>query len=62
MYYDEEWFEERRNRYELVVTRSGLWSVHDKENHTYTWGMTLDEARHYLRREGIDISQVPIID
>lgn len=53
--------EEQRTRYELVPTRTtGLWSVHDKEAHTYTWGMTLDEATHYLRRQGIDIKEVTV--
>ena len=56
----EDYLEEQRTRYELVPTRTGLWSVHDKEAHTYTWGMTLDEATHYLRRQGIDIKEVPV--
>ena len=57
----EDYLEEQQNRYELVPTRTtGLWSVHDKEAHTYTWGMTLDEATHYLRRQCIDIKEVTV--
>ena len=52
--------EEQRTRYELVPTRTGLWSVHDKKEHSYTWGMTLDEALQFLKRRGIDINNVPI--
>ena len=56
----EDYLEEQHTRYELVPTRTGLWSVHDKEAHTYTWGMTLDEATHYLHRQGINIKEVPV--
>lgn len=56
----EDYFEEQKNRYELVPNRCGLWSVHDTVEHTYTLGMTLDEARHYLYRLGIDIKDVAI--
>lgn len=56
----EDYFEQQQHRYELVPTRTGLWSVHDREEHTYTWGMTLDEATHYLRRQGIDIKEVTV--
>ena len=53
--------EEQRTRYELVPTRTtGLWSVHDKKECTYTWGMTMDEATHYLHRQGINIKEVPV--
>ena len=53
--------EEQRTRYELVPTRTtGLWSVHDKKECTYTWGMTMDEATHYLRQQGINIKDVPV--
>ena len=52
--------EEQRTRYELVPTRTGMWSIHDKVEHTYTWGMTLDEATHYLHRQGININEVPV--
>ena len=53
--------EEQRTRYELVPTRTtGLWSVHDKEAHTYTWGMTMDEALHYLRQQGVNPNDVPV--
>ena len=56
----EDYIESQRTRYELVVIRSGLWSVHDREEHTYTWGMTLDEARQYLRRQNVDIKDVSV--
>ena len=57
----EDYQEEQRTRYELVPTRTtGLWSVHDKVEHTYTWGMTMDEATHYLRRQGINIKDVTV--
>ena len=55
--------EEQRTRYELVPTRTtGLWSVHDKEAHTYTWGMTMDEALHYLRQQGVNPTDVTILN
>lgn len=55
--------EEQRTRYELVPTRTtGLWSVHDKEAHTYTWGMTMDEATHDLRRQGVNPNDVTILN
>ena len=60
MFCFEDYMEEQRTRYELVPTRTGLWSVHDKKEHSYTWGMTLDEATHYLRRQGIDIKEVTV--
>ena len=56
----EDYLEEQRTRYELVPTRTGLWSIHDKVEHTYTLGMTLDEVMQYLKRRGIDINNVPI--
>lgn len=56
----EDYFEQQHHRYELVPICTGLWSVHDREEHTYTWGMTLDEATHYLRRQGIDIKEVTV--
>ena len=56
----EDYLEELRTRYELVPTRTGLWSIHDKVEHTYTLGMTLDEVMQYLKRRGIDINNVPI--
>ena len=56
----EDYLEQQQNRYELVTTRTGMWSIHDREEHTYTYGMTLDEATHYLRRQGIDIKEVPV--
>ena len=54
--------EEQRTRYELVPTRTGLWSVHDKEARTYTWGMTMDEATHYLRQQGVNPNDVTILN
>ena len=54
--------EEQRTRYELVPTRTGLWSVHDKEAHTYAWGMTMDEATHYLRQQGVNPTDVTILN
>lgn len=59
----EDYMEEQRTRYELVPTRTtGLWSVHDKEAHTYTWGMTMDEALHYLRQQGVNPTDVTILN
>ena len=60
MFCFEDYMEEQRTRYELVPTRTGLWSVHDKKECTYTWGMTLDEATHYLHRQGINIKDIQI--
>lgn len=55
--------EEQRTRYELVPTRTtGLWSVHDKKEHSYTWGMTMDEATHYLRQQGVNPTDVTILN
>ena len=54
--------EEQRTRYELVPTRTGLRSVHDKEAHTYTWGMTMDEALLYLRQQGVNPTDVTILN
>ena len=55
--------EEQRTRYELVPTRStGLWSIHDKKEHSYTWGMTMDEALHYLRQQGVNPNDVTILN
>ena len=56
----EEYIEEQQHRYELVTNRSGLWSIHDKKEHSYTLGMTLDEALQFLKLHGIDINNVPI--
>ena len=56
----EDFLEQQQQRYELVPTRTGLWSIHDREEHTYTWGMTLDEATHYLRLQGIEIKKVTV--
>lgn len=59
----EDYFEQQQHRYELVPTRTtGLWSVHDKEAHTYTWGMTMDEATHYLRQQGVNPNDVTILN
>lgn len=58
----EDYFEQQQHRYELVPTRTGLWSVHDKEAHTYTWGMTMDEATHYLRQQGVNPTDVTILN
>ena len=62
MFCFEDYMEEQRTRYELVPTRTGLWSVHDKEARTYTWGMTMDEATHYLRQEGVNPTDVTILN
>ena len=56
----EEYKEEQQRRYEIVTNRFGMWSIHDKVEHTYTLGMTLDEVMQYLKRRGIDINNVPI--
>lgn len=59
----EDYMEEQRTRYELVPTRTtGLWSVHDKKECTYTWGMTMDEATHYLRQQGVNPNDVTILN
>ena len=63
MFCFEEYMEEQRTRYELVPTRTtGLWSVHDKKEHSYTWGMTMDEALHYLRQQGVNPTDVTILN
>ena len=63
MFCFEEYMEEQRTRYELVPTRTtGLWSVHDKKEHSYTWGMTMDEALHYLRQQGVNPNDVTILN
>ena len=62
MWFYEDYLEQQQNRYELVPTRTGLWSVHDREEHTYTWGMTLDEATHYLRQQGVKPNDVTILN
>ena len=63
MFCYEDYMEEQRTRYDLVPTRTtGLWSVHDKKEHSYTWGMTMDEATHYLRQQGVNPTDVTILN
>ena len=63
MFCYEDYMEEQRTRYELVPTRTtGLWSVHDKKEHSYTWGMTMDEALHNLRQQGVNPNDVTILN
>ena len=41
---------------------TGLWSVHDKKEYSYTWGMTMDEALHYLSQQGVNPNDVTILN
>ena len=58
----EEYIEGFACRYELVALPSRLWSIHDMEEHTYTWGLTMDEVRRYMARLGVDMKEVPIVN
>lgn len=56
----EEYLYRQQHRYELVTNRFGMWVIHETVCHTYSLGMTLDEALQFLKRRGIDINNVPI--
>ena len=57
----DDYMDMRKSRFELVCS-AGLWRVHDKQEHTYTWGMTMDEAKHYLQRQGVKVRDVKVVN
>lgn len=56
--------DEQGARFELLPSKAvaQCWNLHDREENTYLWSMTLEEVNEYLRAIGVRPEDVRIMN